>query len=107
MEFQRLYVTRLRRLWDEHIHKPFPSGGDDPHAQEIALYASWLGGIVEVALASGTLDPQHADMLDVRRAEGNQGLFRAAAELGEPYRSYLARLLKIEDALSEMTRRSE
>jgi hypothetical protein len=107
MEFQRLYFTRLRRLWDEHTHKPFPSGVDDPRAQEIALYASWLGGIVEVALARGALDPEHADMLKVRRAEGNQRLFRAAGELGEPYRSHVARLLKIEDLLSEQLRRGE
>jgi hypothetical protein len=95
-------VTRLHRLWDEHIHRPFPAGGDDPRAQEIALYASWLGGIVEVALRREALDPQHAEMLKVRRGEGNQRLFRAAGELGEPYRSHLARLLAIEDALSEL-----
>jgi hypothetical protein len=85
-----------------HIHRPFPEGADDPRAQEIALYASWLGGIVEVVLSRGALDPQHAEMLKVRRAEGNQRLFRAAGDLGEPYRSFLARLLKIEDLLSEM-----
>jgi hypothetical protein len=95
-------ATRLRRLWDEHIHRPFPSDGDDPRAQEVALYASWLGGIVEAALSRGALDPEHAEMLKVRRAEGNQRLFLAAGELGEPYRSFVARLLKIEDVLSEM-----
>jgi hypothetical protein len=92
----------LRRLWDEHIHRPFPAGGEDPRAQEIALYSSWLGGIVEVVLSRGALDPQHAEMLKVRQAEGNERLFRAAGELGEPYRSLLARLLKIEHVLSEM-----
>jgi hypothetical protein len=68
----------------------------------MALYASWLGGIVEVVLSRGALDPQLAEMLKVRRAEGNQRLIRAAGDLGEPYRSFLARLLKIEDLLSEM-----
>ena len=75
---------------------------DDPRAQEIFLYASWLGGIVEVVLSRGALDAQRAEMLNVRQAEGNQHLFRAAGELGEPYRSLLARLLKIEHVLSEM-----
>jgi hypothetical protein len=89
-------------LWDEHIHRPFPAGADDPRAQEIVLYASWLGGIVEVVLSRGALDAQRAEMLKVRQAEGNQRLFRAAGELGEPYRSLLARLLKIENVLSEM-----
>jgi hypothetical protein len=53
-------------------------------------------------LSRGALDPQHIEMLRVRRVEGNQRLFRAAGELGEPYRSYVARLLEIEDVLSEM-----
>jgi hypothetical protein len=102
MEFERLYFTRLRRLWDEHIHSPFPPGGDDACAQEIALYASWLGAIVEVVLDQSAVDSEHAEMLRVRRAEGNQRLFAAAGELGEPYRSFVARLLKIEDLLSEI-----
>jgi hypothetical protein len=106
-------VVRLRRLWDEHIHRPFPATGDqsgppgsrllpadDPRMQEVALYASWLGSMVEVALRRGTLDAGHAEMLKTRRAEGNQVLFRASGELGEPVRSYVARLIAIEDILS-------
>lgn len=95
-------VTRLRSMWNEHVHRPFPPSTGDPRAQEVALYASWLGGIVEAVLARGALDPEHAAMLEVRRAEGNQGLFRAAAELGEPYRSHIARLLAMEDLLAAM-----
>jgi hypothetical protein len=106
-------VVRLRRLWDEHIHQPFPASGDqlgpsdsrllradDPRVQEVALYSSWLGSMVEAAVRHGTLDAEHAKMLKVRRAEGNQALFRASGELGEPVRSYVARLITIEDILS-------
>lgn len=93
-------VIRLRRLWEEHTHRPFPANGDDPRVQEVALYSSWLGSIVEVALLDGTLDAEHAQMLKVRRAEGNQVLFRASAELGGPVRSYVARLIAIEDIVS-------
>jgi hypothetical protein len=93
-------VVRLRRLWDEHVHRPFPTGGDDPRLQEVALYASWLGSMVEVALRNGTFDGEHAQMLKIRRAEGNQVLFRASGELGEPVRSYVARLIAIEEILS-------
>jgi hypothetical protein len=92
-------VRRLRRLWDEHIHRPFPALVDDPSSQEVALYAAWLGSMVEAVLARGALDPLHADMLKVRRAEGNQALFRAGGELGDPVRSYVARLIAIEDIL--------
>jgi len=92
----------LKRLWDEHIHSPFPATGTDPRVQEVALYSSWLGGIVESALPRGELDPQHAEMLRVRRAEGNQALFRASGELGEPVRSYVARLLALEEILSTL-----
>ena len=67
-----------------------------------ALYSSWLGGIVESALPRGELDPQHAEMLRVRRAEGNQALFRASGELGEPVRSFVARLLALEEILSTL-----
>jgi hypothetical protein len=95
-------ALRLRRLWDEHIHRPFPTTGDDPRVQEVALYASWLGSIAESALPDGTLDPNHAEMLKARRAEGNQVLFRASGELGEPVRSYVARLITIEDLLTEL-----
>jgi hypothetical protein len=92
-------LRRLRRLWDEHIHRPFPATGDDPRLQEVALYASWLGAMVEAALRRGAIDPLHADMLKIRRAEGNRELFRASAELGDPVRSYVARLIAIEDIL--------
>jgi hypothetical protein len=95
-------VVRLRRLWNEHIHRPFPASGDDPRVQEVALYSSWLGSMVEVALSKGALEPQHAKMLKVRRKEGNQVLFRASGELGEPVRSYVARLIAIEDILSSL-----
>jgi hypothetical protein len=93
-------LVRLRRLWDEHTHLPFPATGDDPRVQEVALYSSWLGSMVEVAVRQGALDAEHAKMLKVRRAEGNQALFRASGELGEPVRSYVARLISIEDILS-------
>ncbi len=91
---------RLRRLWDEHTHRPFPTKDKDPRVQEVALYASWLGSMVEVALRHGTLNAEHAQMLKVRRAEGNQVLFRASGDLGEPVRSHVARLIAIEDILS-------
>jgi hypothetical protein len=93
-------VVRLRRLWTEHIHRPFPASGNDPRVQEVALYSSWLGSMVEVALRNGSLGAEHAKMLKVRREEGNQVLFRASGELGEPVRSYVARLIAIEDILS-------
>ncbi len=96
-------VLRLRRLWNEHVHRPFPGTGNDPRLQEVALYASWLGSIVEAALQQdGTLHPNHAEMLKTRRAEGNQLLFRAGGELGEPVRSYVARLITIEDVLAQL-----
>ena len=98
-------TLRLRRLWDEHLHRPFPGTGTDPRLQEVALYASWLGSMVEVALREGGLDANHAEMLKTRRAEGNQVLFRAGGELGEPVKSYVARLLAIEDLLAELPRR--
>jgi len=95
-------VARLRRLWGEHVHSPFPSTADDPRVQEVALYSSWLGSIVEVVVRRGELDPAHAEMLRVRRKEGNQALFRASGELGEPVRSYVARLLALEEILSSL-----
>ena len=74
----------MRRLWDEHIHRPFPACGDDARSQEVALYASWLGGMVEAAMRRGALDPVHAGMLKVRRAEG------AAPSLVEAARKVLS-----------------
>jgi hypothetical protein len=95
-------VVRLRRLWDEHVHRPFPGTGNDPRLQEVALYSSWLGSIVEVVLREGALDSNLAEMLKTRRAEGNAVLFRAGGELGEPVRSYVARLITMEDLLAQL-----
>jgi hypothetical protein len=95
-------VRRLRRLWSEHIHSPAPAVGPDPRRQEVALYASWVGSVVEAALVRGTLDRNLATLLQTRRAEGNERVFRAAGELGEPVRSYVARLIAIEDLLAEL-----
>jgi hypothetical protein len=41
-------------------------------------------------------------MLDVREAEGNQSLWSLAGELGEPVRSYVARLIAIQELLTEL-----
>jgi hypothetical protein len=79
-----------------------PSGESDPRLQEVALYSSWLGSIVESAVTRGELDAKHVHMLKVRREEGNQALFRAGGELGEPVRSYVARLLAMEEILSSL-----
>jgi hypothetical protein len=68
----------------------------------VALYASWIGSIVEVGLLRGALDRNLAKMLETRRAEGNERVFRAAGELGEPVRTYVARLIAIEDLLAEL-----
>ena len=95
-------VIRLRRLWDEHIHSPSPVGGFDPREQEVALYASWIGSMVEVALQEGSLSRNLARMLETRRAEGNERVFRAAGELGDTVRSYVARLIAIEDLLAKL-----
>jgi hypothetical protein len=95
-------VLRLRRLWDDHVHRPFPGTGNDSRLQEVALYSSWLGSIVEVALREGSLDSKHAEMLETRRAEGNAVLFQAGGELGEPVRSYVARLITMEDLLAQL-----
>ena len=77
-------------------------GGTDAREQEVALYASWIGSVVEVALRQGSLDRNLATMLETRRAEGNERVFRAAGELGEPVRSYVARLIAIEDVLAQL-----
>ena len=105
MRAQSEDVVRLRRLWDEHVHLPFPATADDPSVQEVALYAAWLGSVVESVLKRGSLDPQHATMLSTRRKEGNQALFRAAGDLGEPMRSYVARLITIEDLVNRLPAR--
>ncbi len=93
-------LRRLRLLWNEHINSPAPAVGPDPRRQEVALYASWVGSVVEVALARGTLDRNLATLVETRRAEGNERVFRAAGDLGEPVRSYVARLIAIEDLLA-------
>jgi hypothetical protein len=95
-------LVQLRRLWDEHVHRPFPDSNSDPRMQEVALYSSWLGSIVEVALPKGMLEPKHEEMLKTRRAEGNRVLFQAGGELGEPVRSYVARLIAIEGLLTQL-----
>ena len=95
-------VLRLRRLWNAHIHSPSPVGGGDPREQEVALYASWIGSVVEVALRGGYLDRNLSTMVETRRNEGNERVFRAAGELGEPVRSYVARLFAIEDLLAQL-----
>jgi len=58
--------------------------------------------MVEVVLNGGTLGHHRVEMLKARRLEGNQRIFRAGGELGEPMRSYVARLLAIEDLLAEL-----
>ena len=68
----------------------------------MALYASWVGSMVEVALARGSLDANRSTMLETRRQEGNERVFRAAGDLGEPVRSYVARLIAIEDLLTQL-----
>ena len=92
----------MRKLWDEHVHSALPAGESDPRLQEVALYSSWLGSIVEAAVTRGELDSKHEHMLKVRREEGNQALFLASGELGEPVRSYVARLLAMEEILSSL-----
>ena len=92
----------MRKLWDEHVHSTLPTGGDDSRVQEVALYSSWLGSIVEAAVSLGELDRKHSQMLIARREEGNQALFRASGELGEPVRSFVARLLAMEEILSSL-----
>ena len=92
----------MRKLWNEHVHSPFPSTTSDPRVQEVALYSSWLGSMVEIAVRRGELDAEHVKKLRVRRVEGNQALFRAAGDLGEPVRSYVARLLSMEEILSTL-----
>jgi len=98
------HYSRLLRLWDEHRVDAFPAAQtDDRRLQEVALYESWLGGLVEGALARGArLSPAHRKMLDVREAEGNQSLWSLAGELGEPVRSYVARLIAIQELLTEL-----
>jgi hypothetical protein len=99
-------ALRLRRLWEEHRKAPFPGSTDDPRLQEVALYQSWLGSVVEAALAGGgRLSAKHRSMLAVREREGDRALWVAAADLGEPVRSHVARLLAIQAALVALPER--
>jgi hypothetical protein len=41
-------------------------------------------------------------MLDVREAEGNQPLWSLAGEMGEPVRSYVARLIALQELLTDL-----
>ena len=50
----------------------------------------------------GRLTRVHRLMLEVREREGNQALWGAAGELGEPVRSYVARLLAIQEVLGSL-----
>ncbi len=96
--------ARLRRLWHEHRAAPFPAATTaDPRLQEVALFESWLGSIVEAALSrGGRLGAAHMGMVRIREAEGNQAMWALAGELGEPARSYVARLLAIEDVVRKL-----
>ena len=58
--------------------------------------------MVEAGLEHGSLDYNRATMLATRRAEGHEQVCRAAGERGEPVRSYVARLIVIEDLLAEL-----
>ncbi len=59
--------------------------------------------MVTGALArDGHLTADHAALLDQRRQEGNQPLWAAAGEAGEPARSCVARLLRIEAELGSL-----
>lgn len=93
------------KLWAEHRAAPFPPLDDaDPRAQEVILYASWIGSLAEAAVSSGgSLDANAALLLEVRRREGNQAVWAAAGELGEPARAFVARLLALEEALARLT----
>ncbi|MBO0839132.1 MAG: hypothetical protein J2P28_26980 [Actinobacteria bacterium] len=104
MQPETAQLQELRRLWDQHSHAPFPAADtSDPRLQELALYESWVGGVVEAALGrGGRLTRVHALMLEVREREGNQSLWGTAAELGEPVRSYVARLLAIQEVLTTL-----
>lgn len=58
--------------------------------------------MTEALERNGTLSAAHSEMLDQRRKEGNQALWAAAGEAGEPARSYVAGLLRIEEALGSL-----
>ena len=97
-------LRHLRVLWAEHRAAAYPPLADsDPRAQEVTLYASWVASLVESTLDSGgRLDDNSRLMLEVRRREGNQAVWAAAADLGDPARAFVARLLALEQALSRL-----
>jgi hypothetical protein len=97
-------ARRLAVLWAEHRAVPFPAAeADSPARQEIAFFDSWLGTIVDSTLdRGGRLLPGHRQLLDARRREGDPAVWRAAAELGGPFRPYVARLLAMEDVLASL-----
>ena len=94
----------MQRLWTEHRRAPFPaSEAADPRLQEIALYESWLGSIVEASLAGdGRLSRQHRRMLEIRQVEGNQAIWAAGGSIGDPGRTYVARLIALEGLLGSL-----
>ena len=96
---------RLQALWAEHRAAPYPVLDDaDPRAQEVTLYASWVGSLVDTAIAGrGRLDDGARLMLEMCRREGNQAVWAAAGELGDATRSFVARLLALEEALGRLT----
>ena len=58
---------------------------------------------MEAALArGGRVAGPHVRMLEVRRLEGNQALWAAAAGQPDHVRAYAARLMAIEDLLSAL-----
>lgn len=70
----------------------------------MTLYASWVGSLVDAAIAGrGRLDDGARLMLEMRRREGNQAVWAAAGALGDAARSFVARLLALEDALGRLT----
>lgn len=91
-------------LWWEHRATPFPAAeADSPARQEVAFFASWLGTIVDATLAhGGRLLPAHRELLTARREERDPALWRAVAELGGPFRPYVARLLAMEEELAAL-----
>ena len=96
--------AELRRLWDLVRRGSLPElAGRETAVQELALYQSWLGSIAESAIErGGTLTEEHRKLLEIRREEGNQALWSAAADLGESARQHLARLLAVEDLLGKL-----
>ena len=97
-------AAELRRLWDQVRRGSLPELAGNEHAvQELALYQSWVGSIAESAIErGGRLTAEHRKLLDVRREEGSQALWRAAGDLGESARAHLARLLAVESLLGKL-----